>query len=576
MKKMLTSLKIAFFTMFISTAFGQSISNVIVSPSNLTDCSNTAVSVDAIQNCINYIYNGSSHTISGNTITVALDWQTPGPICLGALSFVQATEQLGQLASGTYTLNVITVLDGTTIQSQSQQLNVISCCPVSSSVSQTSANICVGQSATVTGTPASATNSYWSLNGNILGSTNTLNVQPTAAGSYTYYFVATDGACADSTAFTLNVNSYPSVNFGNDTTICDNQTVTLNASSGVFGSTYTWSPAVTSGSIYSVNAAGTYSVVVSNNGCTASDTIVVSTIAAPVVALGNDTTLCDGSILTLDATATASNVTYLWSDGSTNPTLTVSTAGNYQVTASSSNGCATNSDITVAYQAIPMPNLGNDTTLCQGEVITLDATTSPTGFINWNDGSGDPTITVSNSGTYSVSVSTSIGCTGTDSVTINYSNVNVDFGADTLDLINANPLTLDAGNAGATYLWNTGETTQTISVNTTGTFDVTVTDMYGCSASGAVVVVNTTSTEGIVNGQINIYPNPASQYIVIETNEANVVFARIIDVSGRVLTAVNVQNQEQINIEHLANGLYFLQFSNREGEVVGQAKFIKQ
>lgn len=562
--------------MIVSTAFGQSISSINVSPSNLTDCSNTAVTVDAVQNCINYIYNGSSNTINGNTITVALDWQTPGPICLGALSFVQDTEQLGQLAAGTYTLNVITVLDGVTIQSQSQQLNVISCCPVSSSISQTNANICIGQSATVTGTPASATNSYWSLNGNILGSTNTLNVQPAAAGSYTYYFVATDGSCADSTAFTLNVNAYPSVDLGNDTTICDNQTVTLNASSGVFGSTYTWSPAVTSGSTYSANTAGTYSVVVSNNGCTESDTIVISTLPAPVVALGNDTTLCDGSTLTLDATSTASNVTYLWSDGSSTPTLTVTAAGNYQVTASSSNGCATTNDITIFYQAIPMPNLGNDTTLCQGETITLDATTSPTGFINWSDGTGDPTITVSNSGTYSVTVTTSIGCAGTDSVSINYSNVNVDFGADTLDLINANPLTLDAGNAGATYLWNTGETTQTISVNATGTFDVTVTDIYGCSASGAVVVVNTTSTEGIVNGQINIYPNPASQYIVVETNEANVVFARIMDVSGRVLTAVNVQNQAQINIENLANGLYFLQFSNREGEVVGQTKFIKQ
>jgi hypothetical protein len=50
------------------------------------------------------------------------------------------------------------------------------------------------------------------------------------------------------------------------------------------------------------------------------------------------------------------------------------------------------------------------------------------------------------------------------------------------------PLCLDAENAGATYLWNTGATTQTISVNTAATYSVVVTTAFGCDASDAVVV----------------------------------------------------------------------------------------
>ena len=575
MKKMLTSLKTIFFVMIASTAFGQTISNIVVNPSAPNDCSNTAVTVDATQLCINYIYNGISHSINGSNIDVTLDWQTPGPICLGALAFVQSTAQLGQVAPGTYTLNIKTLLDGVVQQTQSQQLTVTSCCPVSSSVSQTNASICVGQGTTVTGTPAGATSTYWSLNGNVVTSLNTLAAQPTTPGTYTYYYVATDGSCADSTAFTLIVNDYPNINLGNDTTICDNQALVLNASSGTFGSTYLWNTGAT-GVNNTVNAAGTYSVVVSNSGCLGGDTIVVSTLNAPTLNLGNDTTLCGNSTLTLDATATTNNLTYLWSDGSINPTLNVNTAGNYQVTVTNGVGCSATDNITVGYQANPIPNLGNDTILCPGESIVLDATTSPVGFINWSGGSGDPTLTVTSEGTYYVTITTSVGCTGSDSVTINYSDISVDFGSDTLDLFNGNPLTLDAGNPGATYLWNTGDGTQTISVNTPGTFDVTVTDLYGCSASGSVVVINTTSTNSLVDNTFKVYPNPAQHYIVIEADRTTITTTQLINVAGQLIQTVNMQNQTRINVEDLAQGIYFLQFRNENGEILGQTKFIKQ
>lgn len=581
MKKIFTVLTTILFVVLFKPTYGQTITSVAVSPSNLTDCTNMSVTVSATQLCINYIYNGVSSNVdvAGGVITVSLDWQTPGPICLGALAFVQETENLGQVPAGTYTLNVVTILDGVIQQTQSQQINVIPCCPVTSSISGSgnTTSICIGQSATITGSSTNATNAYWSENGVNISNAATLNLQPTAAGSYTYYYVATDGSCSDSTIHTVIVNDYPVVNLGNDTSVCIGEPILLSAVGGTVGATYAWSTGASSFN-YTATTPGTYSVVVSNNGCTGSDTIVITGLTTPVLNLGNDTTLCEGSTVVLDATATGSGMTYTWSGGSTStmPTITVSTSGNYQVTATNNIGCSTTDDINVFYQNIPTPNLGNDTTLCAGSTITLNITPVPNGTTLWSDGSSDPLLTINSAGTYSVTLTTSAGCAGTDAVVVNYSTVNVDFGSDTLDLVNANPLTLDAGNPGGTYIWNTGATTQTIDVDTTGTYDVTVTDMFGCTASNSVVVVNTTSTNSLLENNFKVYPNPARQYIIVEAKGADVSLARIINMTGQVVGMVNVQNQEQISVEHLTNGVYFIQFSNRDGQVIGQTKFVKQ
>ncbi|MFK7948205.1 MAG: T9SS type A sorting domain-containing protein [Saprospiraceae bacterium] len=575
MKKIFTVLTTMLFLIFSNNAFSQTIDMVTVSPSILTDCSNTSVDVNATQLCMNYLYNGSSHTITGNTITVSLNWQTQSFICLGALVFVSENEQLGQVPAGTYTLDVVTLLDGVIQNTNSQQINITPCCVVSTSIPQPVNDICLGEGATLTGTATNAISSYWSQNGVVLSSADTLAVQPTSPGAYTYYYVATDGNCSDSTAHVLQVNDFPPIDLGVDTAVCIGQSIVLTATGGATGATYLWSSGTT-GINYTVNTPGTYSVVVSNNGCTGSDSVVVSSLNTPTFNLGSDTTLCDGSTITLDATAATSGVTYAWAGGSTMPMLTVNTAGNYQVTATNSSGCSFTDDITISYDGIPMPNLGNDTTLCAGASITLDGSTTVFGFINWNTGASDPFVTVDSAGTYTITVTTDGGCVGTDDIVVDYSSVNVDFGGDTLDLVNVNPMTLDAGNAGGTYLWNTGETTQTIDIDTEGTYDVTVTDMFGCVASSSVVIVNTTSTTGLMNENFKVYPNPANQYIVVEAKGTEVSMARIINITGQVVGMVNVQNQEQISVEHLSNGVYFLQFSNRNGEVVGQTKFVKQ
>jgi hypothetical protein len=123
-----------------------------------------------------------------------------------------------------------------------------------------------------------------------------------------------------SSADTVNVTlvNPPVLNLGNDTTICFGQQLTLNA--GNPGNSFLWSTGATTQSI-TINQSGTYWVDVTNTGCTVSDTIVVSVINASFVNLGNDTTICSGTSITLDPGI--AGAVYAWSTGNTNQTITV-------------------------------------------------------------------------------------------------------------------------------------------------------------------------------------------------------------------------------------------------------------
>src|ERR1043166_8894421 len=107
-----------------------------------------------------------------------------------------------------------------------------------------------------------------------------------------------------------------------------------------------------------------------------------------------------------------------------------------------------------------------------------------------SDASTAQMLTVNASGTYDVAVTDGNGCVGRDTamVTINPLPI-VNLGADVTQC--GGSVTLDAQNAGSTYLWSDASANQTLSVNASGTYDVTVTDANGCSNSDtAMITIN--------------------------------------------------------------------------------------
>lgn len=553
-------------------AFGQNINSVNVS-SNPTDCSNTTVAVAATQLCINYNYVGISHTIVGNVINVDLNWTSPGPICLGALGSVNDVANIGQVPAGNYTLNVQAFLDGTLQNSATQPLNIISCCPVEAIATQSATNICLGETAVLYDNSTGATATHWSKDGITISAADSLVIAETVPGNYSYHLVATDGNCSDSTLYTVTINGYPTVDLGPDTSTCAGQAILL--STNVSGTNYLWSTGTTGGSI-TVTTGGTYTLTVSNNGCSGTDSIVVTSLPTPTFNLGPNQIVCQGTGITLDATvANQTGLIYTWSNGETTPTIMPLTSGTYGVTVTNTENCSHSDDIVINFEDLPIVNLGADTTLCNGASFLINGVTPNIISYSWNTGQTTNTLLVDSAATYTLTVMTDNGCSGSDDIVISYENITVNFN-DTVDLVSGSPITLDAGNAGATYLWSNGATTQTIDVDSIGTFSVTVTTALGCTATNSVEVVNTTSTTRLEKQTLAVFPNPANNFIVVEANDLNLETATIINNVGQIVGKVTIQNNTQINVEYLTSGMYFIQFQNRNGEIVGAARFVKQ
>jgi PKD repeat protein len=260
------------------------------------------------------------------------------------------------------------------------------------------------------------------------------------------------------------------VNLGNDTTICAGSSITLDAGNHP-GATYEWAPNGETTQSITVDKEDTYIVTVTQNGCKSIDAIHVSVVPALTVNLGNDTTICAGNSVVLDAGNPGA--TYLWSTGETTRTISAGTAGTYNVTVSKGS-CSGSGSIKIDVSTTIPVSLGNDTTICTGSSITLDAG-YPGASYSWSTTATSQTIAVSDAGVYKVTVNHN-GCVGEDEI-----EISLQTGAEPVNLGNdtticfGNTVKLDAGNPGATYLWSTGETTQIIYPVVSGTYSVEVT-----------------------------------------------------------------------------------------------------
>lgn len=210
------------------------------------------------------------------------------------------------------------------------------------------------------------------------------------------------------------------------------------------------------------------------------------------------TTFCQGSSVTLDA-GSYPGATFLWSNGETTQTALITTSGTYSVMVTKANGCvATSNAITVTVNPTPTaPTItaGGSTTFCNGGSVTL--TSSQATGIEWNTGAVTPAITVSSSGSYDVIYTDLNGCTATSLPTVVTVNPNptaptISAGGPTTFCTGDSVVLTSSQTTGNT--WNpNNETTQSITVTTSGTYAVTYTDGNGCSATSSSTTVSSSA-----------------------------------------------------------------------------------
>lgn len=287
--------------------------------------------------------------------------------------------------------------------------------------------------------------------------------------------------CQSVDTLVATFDPYPNVNLGNDTVICPGNSLVLDATDDP-GYNYVWNDG-TNSAINTVTTTDSNLVVsVSNGNCTSEDTIIVTVSAQPVVDLGDDSILCPGDTLPLDAFWPGA--TYLWQDNSTLSTFNATQTGQHWVQVT--DNCGTSTDtIDVNYVVFPLASLGNDTTLCDGQTLILDATHANASYI-WNDNSTNPTLDVTQTGQYRVSVTVD-NCLDADTIQVTFDPMPVvNLGNDTA-LCQGQSFVLHANNPNATYLWYDNSTNPIHFVAFAGTYWVQV-SINDCHASDTINV----------------------------------------------------------------------------------------
>ncbi|MDT8394160.1 MAG: gliding motility-associated C-terminal domain-containing protein [Bacteroidales bacterium] len=134
------------------------------------------------------------------------------------------------------------------------------------------------------------------------------------------------------------------------------------------------------------------------------------------------------------------------------------------------------------------PNLGPDTLLCNGDPFQLDAGEGYSGYL-WQDDSTEQFFSVINTGSYFVEVTDSLGCSASDTISINLVDIpNIFLGNDT-NIRGNFSLILDAGSGFDSYYWQDGSGGQTFTANAPGLYWVE-SGKEGCFASDSLMISN--------------------------------------------------------------------------------------
>ncbi|MCR9098661.1 MAG: T9SS type A sorting domain-containing protein [bacterium] len=323
-------------------------------------------------------------------------------------------------------------------------------------------------------------------------------------GAGTYSVTVTDAnGCTDDTSFTIDVSDDLAVNGTSKNLLCFGDgtgEATANPTGGTPPYTYQWNNGSMAPAILNVPA-GFYSVTVTDdNGCTASQTFVISQPTEIEVDANAGGLVCPGE-MNGTAMAMASGGTppysYEWSTGATTQMITGLGAGTYTVTVTDANECEATAMVTIVEAPELDINVDAPEVVC-GAGNTGEASVEATGGLppytyEWSTGESDTNIENLPEGTYSVTVTDANGCTKVEEIFI---EVIEDFSITVVprdvlcngDNTGSILVTAEGGTAPYSYEWSTGDTLSELINLPAGQYSLTVTDANDCTLSETVTI----------------------------------------------------------------------------------------
>ena len=367
----------------------------------------------------------------------------------------------------------------------------------------------------------------------------------TTAGTY---WVHASNACsfvADTIVITANSDP-PVINLPSQIQLCLDDSLTLDA--GITGVSYLWSDLSQQQQIV-VYSPGVFSLTVTNACGTDVDTVhVLDGGPAPGVQLGADIQLCPGTQFIIDPTDEHVH-TWLWQDGTTLPTYTVSAADTIIVSVQNDCGTAHDTLEVTMLPPVPLVNLGADTAICAQQTYTLSLSI-PDVSVLWQDGSTGQEFTVVQPGTVHVTIANACG-QHSDTVEIEAlpSIPLLDLGIDQ-SLCPGELITVSPGIDSVEYVWQDGSTGTTYQSTLPGMIILVISNACGTSTDTLEIIE---STEG---PDVNLGPD-------IEACEGSTVTIQS-DISGVMFEWQDGSTLPEYVVTQ--SGVYILAVSNNCGE----------
>ena len=344
--------------------------------------------------------------------------------------------------------------------------------------------------------------------------TRSFMVTPTQTSIYTLTVVNPSLNCSFTQNVTATINPKPIVSAGVDKEVCKGSGEALIATGAL---SYSWSPASTLSSSSNATVIATpfittmYRVVGTNlKGCSNTDEVTVIVNPLPVLSVGQNATICQGTSTQLEASGA---LYYSWSPSTglsntllANPIASPSQTTTYTLIASNEKGCYSNANTRVTITVLPVSvNAGADKTICEGSSVMLSAT-GATNY-SWYPSTGLSSTTIANpvaspniTTNYTITTTAANGCVATDQVTVYvYPKPIVNAGPD-VTICEGGIIRLNA-TGGTNYSWSPAAgLSSPMTANpfanpvVTTTYTITNINNYGCYSTDEVVVTVRPST----------------------------------------------------------------------------------
>ncbi|WMX16750.1 choice-of-anchor L domain-containing protein [Aureispira sp. CCB-E] len=373
--------------------------------------------------------------------------------------------------------------------------------------------------------------------------------------------------------------------------------IDLTIGGGASPYTFVWSNGATTEDLTGLSA-GSYDVTVTDNlGCALVQSYVINNNTNNFGVTGTTTAAncaaADGSV-DITVTGGTSPYTYAWSNGATTEDVSAVVSGTYVVTITDAAGCIINATYTVGNTGgglglTSTPTAATCNQANGGMILNVTGGTSPYTYA-WNNGATGASISGVLAGNYGATITDANGCQLSVPIVIPNIGTPVDFiSGDTTSTScsscsdGAVDLTLGGAGAPYTFVWSNGATTEDLINVVPGVYNVTITNVDGCTMDTVFTVDFSTAIVELEGMELSVYPNPSNGSIYVEFAQLpmepiqievfNALGQRVME---RTYAPQLIQERIHVDVQNASTGTYMMKISSAGKYITKRVVILKE